>query len=153
MVMHTKGKIIRMANQRVLLLALTLGLAACAPGNDAIDQTGATFDKVAPDEVVTLAGTEPFWNVRIEADQAVWTTPDNSDGTRFAVTRFAGNNGLGYSGTLDGAAFTGTITPGDCSDAMSDRRYPFVATIALGEMTLSGCGYTSSQPFTGDAAP
>lgn len=153
MVMHNKGKIIRMANQRVLLWALTLGLAACAPGNDAIDQTGATFDKVAPDEVVTLAGTEPFWNVRIQAEQAVWSTPDNPDGTRFAVTRFAGNNGLSYSGTLDGAAFTGTITPGDCRDAMSDRRYPFVATIALDDEIMRGCGYTADQPFTDDAAP
>ena len=36
---------------------------------------------------------------------------------------------------------------------MSDRRYPFVATIALGGETFEGCGYTTGQPFTGDAAP
>jgi uncharacterized membrane protein len=54
---------------------------------------------------------------------------------------------------LNGEAFTATLTPGDCSDGMSDRTFPFVATIALGEETLRGCGYTTSQPFTGDAAP
>jgi uncharacterized membrane protein len=36
---------------------------------------------------------------------------------------------------------------------MSDRRYPFVATIALGGETFEGCGYTEKQPFTGPAAP
>jgi len=36
---------------------------------------------------------------------------------------------------------------------MSDRTFPFVATIALGGETLRGCGYTDSQPFTGPEAP
>lgn len=128
-------------------------LVACSPGNNAIDPEGETFAAVAPEEIVTLAGTEPFWNVRFESGEAVWTTPDNPGGTRFAVSRFAGNNGLGFSGTLDGAAFTATLTPGDCNDGMSNRSFPYVATVALGEETLQGCGYTNGQPFTGDAAP
>ena len=136
-----------------LAAVLALGLAACTPAQDGIDPGGETFDQVAADEVVTLVGTEPFWNVAIDKGEALYTTPENQPGTRFAVTRFAGNNGLGFSGELDGRAFTATLTPGDCSDGMSDRTFPFVATIALGEETLRGCGYTSSQPFTGDAAP
>jgi uncharacterized membrane protein len=135
------------------LAALLLGLAACTSGNDAIDPEGKTFDAVAPDDVVTLTGTEPFWNARIASGSATWTTPDNPGGTAFAVSRFAGNNGLGFSGTLDGKPFTATLTPGECSDGMSDRRYPFVATIALGGETLAGCGYTTMQPFTGEGAP
>ncbi|PKP63624.1 MAG: hypothetical protein CVT87_03330, partial [Alphaproteobacteria bacterium HGW-Alphaproteobacteria-9] len=75
------------------------------------------------------------------------------EGYDFAVERFAGNNGLGFSGTMEGAAVTITLTPGVCSDGMSDRTYPYVATIALGDETLRGCGYTDRQPFTGDAAP
>ena len=136
-----------------LAAVLALGLAACTPAQDGIDPGGETFDQVAADEVVTLVGTEPFWNVAIDKGEALYTTPENQPGTRFAVTRFAGNNGLGFSGELDGRAFTATLTPGDCSDGMSDRTFPFVATIALGEETLRGCGYTTSQPFTGDAAP
>jgi len=54
---------------------------------------------------------------------------------------------------LDGKPLTATLTPGECSDGMSDRRFPFVATIALGGETFAGCGYTTSQPFTGDEAP
>jgi uncharacterized membrane protein len=136
-----------------VLAALLWGLAACQSGNDAIDPKGKTFDAVAPEESVTLTGTEPFWNARITGDEATWNTPDRPGGTRFAVTRFAGNNGLGFSGTLDGEPFTATLTPGECSDGMSDRRFPFVATIALGGETLAGCGYTTSQPFTGGEAP
>ncbi len=78
-------------------LAWLAGLlpAACSSGNDAIDPGGRAFDAVAPEEIVTLAGTEPFWNVRIAYGEAVWMTPENPGGTRFAVNRFAGNNGLG----------------------------------------------------------
>lgn len=129
-------------------------LAACAPAaEDGIDPEGKTFDAIAPGDAVTLTGTEPFWNLVVQGEEGVWTTPDNQPGTRFAVTRFAGNNGLGLSGTLDGKALTATLTPGTCSDGMSDRRFPYVATIALGGETLQGCGYTTAQPFTGDPAP
>jgi uncharacterized membrane protein len=114
---------------------------------------GETFDAVGPEEAVTLTGTEPFWTLAIAAGEGVWTTPDNQPGSRFAVKRFAGNNGLGYSGTIGGAQFTATVTTGTCSDGMSNRSFPYVATIALGGEILRGCGYTSGQPFTGDAAP
>jgi len=139
-------------SHRCVLLALLLPVA-CSSGNDAIDPDGSTFDAVAPEEVVTLAGTEPFWNVRIAEGEAVWMTPGNPGGTRFAITRFAGNNGLGFSGTLNDQPFNATLTPGDCSDGMSNRTFPFVTTIALGGETLMGCGYTTGQPFTGDEAP
>lgn len=139
--------------RRIIALAAAM-LAACAPAaTDGIDPEGKAFDAVAPEEVVTLTGTEPFWNLRIENGEGVWTTPEQQPGNRFAVSRFAGNNGLGFSGTLDGQPLTATLTPGECSDGMSDRRFPFVATIALGGETLTGCGYTTDQPYTGDPAP
>jgi len=139
---------------RTLPPLAALVLAACAPAKeDGIDPKGKTFDTVKPEEVVTLLGTEPFWNLRIESGEGVWATPDNQPGTRLALRRFAGNNGLGFTGTLDGKPFTATLTPGQCSDGMSDRRFPFVATIALGGETFEGCGYTTSQPFSGSKTP
>jgi len=138
---------------RAALCLLLTAAAACTPAADGIDPQGKTFDAVAPEEAVTLTGTEPFWTLAIAAGEGVWTTPDNQPGTRFAVKRFAGNNGLGFSGALDGKPLTATLTPGECSDGMSDRRFPYVATIALGGETFEGCGYTTSQPFTGDEAP
>ncbi len=142
-------------NPRLLpLVALPLALAACTPAKqDGIDPEGKAFDRVAPDEVVTLLGTEPFWNLRIQGGAGVWTTPDNQPGTTLPLKRFPGNGGLGFTGSLDGKALTATLTPGTCSDGMSDRRFPFVATIALGGETFEGCGYTTSQPFSGDKAP
>lgn len=146
-----------MTHQYLSSRAFAFGLAACAaactPSGDPIDPKGESFSAVAPDEVVILTGTEPFWGVRIENGQANYANPDHPEGYDFAVTRFAGNNGLGFSGTMEGQAFTATLTPGDCSDAMSDRIYPFVATVDLGEVILKGCGYSTGQPFTGDAAP
>jgi uncharacterized membrane protein len=132
---------------------LLIGLTACSPATQTIDPAGETFAAVAPDEVITLTGTEPFWGVQITGQQANYANPDHPEGYDFEVERFAGNNGLGFSGTMEGAAVTITLTPGACSDGMSDRTYPYVATIALGDETLRGCGYTDRQPFTGDAAP
>lgn len=139
---------------RCLPALAVLLLAACSPARqDGIDPKGQTFDAVAPDETVTLTGTEPFWAVTIDGERARYSNPDHPEGFDFTVSRFAGNNGLGFSGTLFEEPFTATLTPGDCSDGMSDLTYPFVATIALGEETLPGCGYTDRQPYTGAPAP
>jgi uncharacterized membrane protein len=145
---------LRLVRPKALALALTFGLAACAPASpDGIDPKGKPFDKVAAAEVVTLTGTEPFWTLTITGGEGIWTTPENPDGARLTLARFPGNGGLGFTGTLDGKPLTATLTPGQCSDGMSDRSYPFVATIALGGETLEGCGYTKSQPFTGPETP
>jgi uncharacterized membrane protein len=134
---------------RRLLPCAALLLAACTPADDAIDPEGKTFDAVAPEEVVTFTGTEPFWNITITGDRARYSNPEHPEGFDFTVSRFAGNNGLGFSGTLFDAPFTATLTPGNCNDGMSDRAFPYVATIALGGETLQGCGYTDRQMFTG----
>ncbi len=141
---------------RYFALAILLLAAACAPAKqqDGIDPQGKAFDRVAPEEVVTMLGTEPFWNLTVKGGEGLWTTPDNQPGTPVSLARFAGNNGLGFTGTLDGKPLAATLTPGTCSDGMSDRSFPFVATIALGGETFEGCGYTTSQPFTGgETAP
>lgn len=142
-------------HHRAALFLLPVALSACTPaGEDGIDPQGKTFDAVAPQEVVTMIGTEPFWNVTVTGQQARYSNPEHPEGFDFTVTRFAGNNGLGFTGTLAGGSFTATLTPGECSDGMSDRSFPFVATIALDGETLRGCGYTDSQPFTGgETAP
>jgi uncharacterized membrane protein len=145
--------LLRQLSLRHGLILAALMPVACAPGDDGIDPQGEIFSAIAPDEVITLTGTEPFWGFTVQDGRATYTNPDNPEGSEFPVTRFAGNNGLGFSGSWEGGPVTITITPGQCSDGMSDRSFPFVATIALGEETLRGCGYTDRQPFTGPAAP
>ena len=136
-----------------LIAAAALPLAGCAPSKDGIDPNGQTFDGIASAEIITLTGTEPFWAMTINGDKATYSNPEHPEGFAFTVARFAGNNGLGLTGTLFEEPVTITLTPGQCSDGMSDRAFPYVATVALGEETLRGCGYTDKQPFTGDAAP
>lgn len=136
-------------------LTLAVLITACKPAADEAISTeqAPPYDGIAPEEVITLTGTEPFWGVTIKNAVATYTTPENPAGSVFEVSRFAGNNGLGFTGKLDGAEVAITVTPGACSDGMSDRSYPFTATVKLGEENLSGCGYTDKQGFTGDAAP
>lgn len=139
-------------------IAIVLALSACNPGNGegtSVVTAGEaeTFDAIGPEETIKFAGTEPFWGGEVAANTLRYSTPENIDGVEISVERFAGNNGLGYSGELDGAPFDLAITPGECSDGMSDRTYPYHATLQLGEASNEGCAWTDGQPFSEAEAP
>jgi len=130
-----------------LSVSIVLALSACSQA-DSIDAGGATFDGIAPNSSITLTGAEPFWGLEIEPEgdgkySARFNHSEDIDGSEFIATRFAGNNGLGFSGTLDGKAVHVALTPGECSDGMSERTYPFTATLALGDEVLFGCAFTN----------
>ncbi len=138
--------------------ALALAMQGCTPGgsgDDGIIKAGEAevFDAIAADETVQFSGTEPFWGGEVTGSELRYSTPDNIDGVRIIVERFAGNNGLSFSGELNGQPFDLAVTPGECSDGMSDRSYPFVATLQIGEETRSGCAWTDDMPFTGPENP
>ena len=143
-----------MLRRSLPFLPALLLVAACSQSSGEIEHDTQAFDGIAAGASISVLGTEPFWGLSIEPDgdgySATYSSPENIEGTRFAVDRFAGNNGVSYSGTLNGEALSASLTPGDCSDGMSDRTYPYVATVSLGDTTLLGCAYTSDQPFTGD---
>lgn len=148
-------KLVNGASTSLFVLMLA---AACTPPGETRDQgvSGAatkTFSAIGADETISLTGTEPFWGGEINGTRLVYKTPENADGAVVAVERFAGNNGLAYSGELDGKPLDLTVTPGECSDGMSDRTYPFVATLKLGEETRHGCAWTEATPFSGPEAP
>lgn len=133
----------------ITILAATAGLAGCSGSNGQGPDAAATgtFDGIAAAETVHYTGTEPFWGGAAGGGIATYSTPEYPDGSEFAVERFSGNNGLGISGSLDGAPFDLTVTPGECSDGMSDRTYPFTATLMVGDEQRFGCAWTDSQPF------
>ena len=58
-----------------------------------------------------------------------------------------------YSGALNGNAFDMTVTPGQCSDGMSDRTYPFTVTLKIADETRGGCAWTDRMRFTGSENP
>ena len=131
-----------------------LSLSACQAKEHATGSgVGGTFGDIAPGDVVHLVGTEPFWGGEIAKGALRYTTPDKPDGTVIPVSRFAGNNGLGFSGNLQGMNVDLAITPGTCVDGMSDRTYPYVATLRIGTEQRDGCAWTDRQPFKGANTP
>ncbi len=145
------------APHTLIALGAVAVLSACSQPTGDISRDAQPFDGIAESASITTLGTEPFWGVDIEPEgdgyTARYSSPENLEGTTFPVTRFAGNNGISFSGERDGEAVLIALTPGECSDAMSDRTYPYTATVSIGDGTLRGCGYTSDQPFTGDEMP
>lgn len=137
--------------QAFVVLTITIALGACSGGadvpGDSEDRT--PFHAIAQDEAVQVTGTEPFWSGMISAGRFTYTTPENPKGRDISVTRFAGRGGLSFSGELDGKGLTLAVTPEACSDGMSDRKYPYVVTLRLGEELRQGCGWTARQPWTG----
>jgi uncharacterized membrane protein len=135
------------------VLAASALVCACSNGQDASIPGNAQdehpFSGIGEDEVIRLTGTEPFWGGEIAGGTMLWTTPDNIDGERIAVTRFAGRGGLSFSGELQGRAIDLVVTPAPCSDGMSDRSYPFTVTVQFGDDQLQGCGWSDAQPFAG----
>jgi uncharacterized membrane protein len=155
---------------RTPITPLVLGallLAACQPDNadggtapgEAADaaipdpDSSEPYDGIAASETLRFTGTEPFWGGEVAGDSLTYTTPEDPDGTTIAVERFAGRGGLSFSGQYEGAAFEMAVAPGECSDGMSDRTYPFTVTLQIGGEQRNGCGWTERQRFTGPEQP
>lgn len=144
------------------MAALALLLSACSGGSSTSDGSGArtfgagdtqAYAGISAADVVHFTGTEPFWGGQVLGGSLTYSTPDNPDGTTIAVSRFAGRHGLSFSGDLDGMPFVLAITPGQCSDGMSDRSYPFTVTLQVKGEQRDGCAWTDGQPFTGPQHP
>ena len=143
---------------RLLSILPLLLLVACRGHGGTKDPTGANGTKptnyagIGEGETLHFSGTEPFWGGSVTGTALTYTTPDKPAGTAIPVHRFAGNNGLAFSGTLDGAAFDMAVSEGQCSDGMSERSYPFTVSLQIGAEKRSGCGWTDKRKFTIDRA-
>ena len=146
---------------RDALFAAPLALAAChsAPAPDAAPSASASgvpgdtsdthaYDGIHADETVRFTGTEPFWGGQVSGTLLTYSTPDKPDGDAITVKRFAGRAGVSWSGTFKQQPFTLAVTEGKCSDGMSDRTYPFTATLEVGGEQRQGCAWTERRSFT-----
>lgn len=93
---------------------------------------------------LTCLGTEPFWSLRVDPGQGVATlaSPDDPEGQEARITQAW--PGLPWAPTAAFALAVGTVvlSPADCSDGMSERRYGIAADLFLTRPTasrLSGC--------------
>jgi len=55
------------------------------------------------------------------------------------VVRADGAESVMFTATIDGQVLQILVTPGSCSDGMSDNTYPWTVERTLGEDTVSGC--------------
>jgi uncharacterized membrane protein len=127
------------------LVPLALGLAACDPR--AADSAGPPQPPADAPEIpaefradIRLVGTEPFWALRIAADRMVLSRIGQPDLT---VTH-AGPSGRADEAEWAGEGLTARVVRQVCSDGMSDRVYPYAATVEAGGQTLKGCGDAES---------
>jgi uncharacterized membrane protein len=137
-------------------LAASLLLAACSPGGtDSSGKTTVTaadtqsYSGIGPQETVHFTGTEPFWGGQVSGETLTYQTPDDRAGRQLTVERFAGRNGISFSGDLEGQPFVLAVTPGKCSDGMSDRAYPFTVTLQVRGEQRQGCAWSDKHPITG----
>lgn len=137
------------------LLTFCLALAGCgeapmgasedtAPPADA--PAGARDPNYAGD--INVIGTEPFWNVQIRDDSVALTRPDHPE-VRNANpgVRLDGEQGVWDSNGVkeDEGRLVVRLTPGVCSDGMSDRVYRFSAEVWVDGETLKGCADHTDQ--------
>lgn len=116
----------------VALMALSLG--GCAT-------TGADFPAR-----LTALGTEPFWHLAIDGERLRFTEPDPVPARTGTALRHARAGTLELAGKLGAEPLRATISAGACSDGMSDRSYPYMAEVELGDHRLSGCAYSTDAP-------
>jgi uncharacterized membrane protein len=134
-----------------LASALLLVLGGCNMSGTNADVPGDSKDRrpyaeIGEAEALHFTGTEPFWGGQVLGETLTYTTPEKPEGQTIAVSHFAGRGGLSYSGTIEGTSFAIVVTPGSCSDGMSERSYPFIATLRLGDQTRDGCAWSDAHP-------
>ena len=100
--------------------------------------SGCVTPQGLPQKLQAL-GTEPFWAIYVEPGKLRYTSPDTLDGTTFPATETEQGSGKRFAGTLEGMQVVLTVTPGTCSDGMSDTVYPYAATLTFGSEVRKGC--------------
>jgi uncharacterized membrane protein len=128
-------------------LALTLSACAPVPPAPVVRAPPAAARVVGPP--LRLVGTEPFWGVLLKdgslsfdgVDRGAIIAPIASVEVRSPTIIYR----TAPPSVVLPVAVTATVTPGVCSDGMSDRTYPYAATVEINyagaapPATLTGC--------------
>lgn len=130
---------------RPLVLCLLL-LAACSPREAGDAPSQPTAQAAAPARVTDFSqdiearGTEPFWALKIHGGALTLTRPDQPELTAQAPgAKIVPGRAAWTAQAADGRTLTATLYVSDCSDGMSDVRYPMAAEVKLGSETFNGC--------------
>jgi uncharacterized membrane protein len=126
-----------------VLLVLVLALSACAP----VAPPPAAVRVVGPP--LRLVGTEPFWGGLLKDGTLSFEGVDRGAIRAPIASVRVHSPAIVYRTAPPSAqlpvAVQATVTPGACSDGMSDRVYPYSAVVeidyagAAPPVTLTGC--------------
>ncbi len=109
---------------------VAIGLAGCSGGSP----LSSDFN---------LVGMDPFWAVQISAERktAKFSRPGEPDlDIGFPVESKAEDGAIILTSTSPAGDVVMTLTKSDCNDGMSDRKYPYEASVSYKGRTLKGCG-------------
>lgn len=144
---------------RHLLPLAALLLCACQPKADEApppktQEAPATVNSAMPpgpmvsdfSQPMTARGTEPFWALRIDGTRFTLQRPDQPE----VVFEAPGATVIPGRATwearrADGAVMKVTLYVSECSDGMSDLKYPMTAEVELGAETFRGCAAKTAE--------
>ena len=132
--------------RRVTCFVLLSLLTACSPeisevepaaasAEGTADAAAATLAGVALDQPLRILGTEPFWAITADDNDVLLERPDAA-AQHFTPSGF---HVTGNQAELRSTTLSIVLTPGPCSDGMSDRQYPLTAEVRLADNVLKGC--------------
>jgi uncharacterized membrane protein len=84
-------------------------------------------------------GNEPFWSVQARGGTLVFTTPEDQGGVTLLGRRVPSLVGTVVLGSGPKGEFHFGVTPGKCSDGMSDRSFAHASTFIYDGVTYKGC--------------
>ena len=95
---------------------------------------------------LTARGNEPFWALSIDGTKMTLKRPDHPD--LVAETPGAAleaRRAVWIAKAADGSQLTVTLFVSECSDGMSDARYPMTAEVVLLNESLRGCAAKTAE--------
>lgn len=124
------------------MLALVAALSACRePLRPLPPQVGLDLP-----EPLRAVGTEPFWAATLAGGRLTYSTPEDQAGTTITVRRSGEPGAAVFSGTFAGAPLRMRVTPGPCSDGMSDTVYSYTVELTVRAELRRGCARAQVQP-------
>ena len=91
---------------------------------------------------VKANGTEPFWHLEIDGGQGSFSRPDHEEAMGAVKDLSTGDGTLRYEIDTLAGRIQATVSPGACSDGMSDTTYGWNAEVVTAGETLKGCAVT-----------